>query len=646
LPKLRTYDPAPFDMLQTIHDKLKGIFAVAILTALGVVFVFWGVNFSSNISSFTKAKGIEVNGREIPVEEVRRDYQEQLSRMQAALGDAGVPEPMRESIRQRVLEQAVRSELLRQRTRELGFETTDAEVLESIRQVPAFQVDGKFSPVGYHAALQSINMSPERFEAEQREFVLARQIDRGIYNSAFVLPGELERDYALRHETRTIGWVTVPASEFEAAVTVDDDAVKKYYEANRSRYMTEEQAMVDFVELDIDSFAAQVTVTEAALREYYEENKARYTQAGRRHARHILIASTGDDKADEAKARKAYERAAAGEDFAKLARELSDDAGSKESGGDLGDAERADFVGPFGDAVWSMKAGEIRGPVKTEFGWHVIQLESASPETVRSFEDVRAELEPEYRRSQVDKAFGDAQERLDTLAFEAGSDIGAVASKMGLPLRHAERYTRAGSSELGATSKLTQAVFSPDVLAGREIRTVELAPGKVVAIAVKEYRPSQPRPLDEVRAEVIESARLEAAGKFAAARAGEIVTALQGGAAWAASVAPWRGDGATMSPKAVGRQDEGVPAEVREAAFRGQAPAGQPRYGLATMKTGDTAIWTVTAMEKGKVAGLAQDARRTAHDESRDRKAMSDATVYVTAMRAAADVDVNPQVFE
>jgi len=633
-------------MLQTIHDKLKGIFAVAILTALGVVFVFWGVNFSSNISSFTKAKGIEVNGREIAVEDVRRDYQEQFSRMQAALGDSGVPEQMRESIRQRVLEQAVRTELLRQRTRELGFEATDAEVLETIRQVPAFQVDGKFSPDAYHAALRSINLSPERFEAEQREFVLARQVDRGIYNSAFVLQGELERDYALRQETRTIGWVAVPASSFEASAVIDDAAVQKFYEANRSRYMTEEQVTVDYVELDIDTFAAQAAVTDAALRAYYEENKARYTQAGRRHARHILVASTGDDKADEAKAKKIYERAAAGEDFAKLARELSDDTGSKESGGDLGDAERADFVGPFGDAVWSMKPGEIRGPVKTEFGWHVIQLESASPETVRSFDEVRAELEPEYRRSQVDKSFGDAQERLDTLAFEAGNDLGSVATKMGLPLKRIESYTRAGSAELGATPKLTQAVFSPEVLAGREIRTVELAPGKVVAITATAYRPSVARPLADVRAVVVEAARLEAAGKLAAARAGEVVAALQGGAAWPASVAQWRGDGTTLNPKAMGRSDEGMPAEVREAAFRAQAPAGQPRFGVATLKNGDSAIWTVTEMAQGKFASIAQDARRSAHDEARDRKAMSDATVYVTTMRAAADVDVNPQVFE
>ena len=108
-------------MLQTIHDKLKGIFAVAILVALGIVFVFWGVNFSTDAGGFSKAQGIEVNGREIAVEEVRRNYQEQMSRIEAAMGEAGVPDEMRKSIQQRVLDQAIQMELVRQRTAEARF---------------------------------------------------------------------------------------------------------------------------------------------------------------------------------------------------------------------------------------------------------------------------------------------------------------------------------------------------------------------------------------------------------------------------------------------------------------------------------------------------------------------------------------------
>ena len=630
-------------MLQTIHDKLKGIFAVTILVALGIVFVFWGVSFNSD-GGLTRARGVEVNGRDLPVADVQSNYQNELSRMQATMGDTGVPDELRKLIQQSVLDQAVRTELLRQRTEELGFQATDSEVLDAIRQVPAFQVEGRFSPDAYHATLRSNGLSPDGFEAEQRQFVLARQLDRGLNSSAFVLPGELARSVALRDAVRTVGWVQVSAASFESAVVLDEDAIAKFHGANQARYMTEEQATVDFIELDIESFAAQADVSEQALRAHYEESKASYTTPGRRRARHILV--TGDDAATEARATQAFQRAMAGEDFATLARELSDDTVSKQAGGDLGEAERADFVGPFADAVWSMEPGEIRGPVRTEFGWHVIKLESASPEIIRSFEEVRAELEPEFRRSQVEKAFGDAQEELDTLAFEASGDLDSVATRFNLPVKRIERFTRAGSAELGATPAITAAVFSPEVIAGRELRVVEVAPGRVVALGVKAHQPARARPLDEVRAEVVESARLEASGRLAAARAAEAAKALAQGADWASTVAAWSGEAGTGAPRTLRRDDPSVPAEVLAAAFSAPVTAGKPAFGTATLANGDAALWAVTSAQPGKVDALDAAARQAAFNEARDRQAMSDATVYITTMRANAEVDVNPKLFE
>jgi peptidyl-prolyl cis-trans isomerase D len=631
-------------MLQTIHDKLKGIFAVAILVALGIVFVFWGVSFNSDSGGLTRARGIEVNGREIPVAEVQGNYQNEMSRMQAMMGDAGVPDELRRSIQQRVLDQAVRTELLRQRTEDLGFQATDSEVLAAIQQVPAFQVEGRFSKDAYLATLSSIGLTPDGFEAEQRQFVLARHLDRGLYSSAFVLPAELARSVALRDEVRTLAWVQVPASGFESAVELDDAAIDGFYAANQARYMTEEQATVDFVELDIEAFAARADVSEQALRAHYEESKAGFTTPGRRRARHILIA--GDDAAAEARATQAFERAKAGEDFAALARELSDDTVSKEAGGDLGEAERADFVGPFADAVWGMEPGEIRGPVRTEFGWHVIKLESVSPEIVRSFEEVRAELEPEFRRSQVEKAFGDAQEELDTLAFEAAGDLDSVAARLELPVRRIERFTRAGSPELGATPEIAAAVFAPEVIAGRELRVVEIAPGRVVAVAVKAHQPARARPLDEVRAEVVESARLEAAGKLAASRAAEAAGTLAQGADWRSTIAPWRGEAGTEAPRTVRRDEPSIPGEILAAAFRAPVVAGKPAFGTATLGNGDAAVWAVMSAQPGKVDALDEPGRQAAFNDARDRQAMSDATVYITTMRANAEVDVNPQLFE
>jgi len=631
-------------MLQTIHDKLKGIFAVVILVALGIVFVFWGVSFTSESGSLTRARGIEVNGREIPTAEVQRNYQEEMSRLHQMMGEAGIPDDLQKSVQKRVVDMAVRTELLRQRTDKLRFQASDAEVLQAIHEIPAFQVQGKFSPDAYRAALQSINMAPEVFEAEQRQFLLARQVDRGLYQSAFVLPSEVTRSVALRDEVRTIGWVAIPAAGFESAVQLDEAAIRKFHEANQSRYMSQEQATVQFVQLSLDDFAARADVSEEALRAYFDENRSRYTVPGRRHARHILIA--GADATAEAKAQKAFERAKAGEDFAALARELSDDTASRESGGDLGEAQRDDFVGPFADAVWSMQPGEIRGPVKTEFGWHVIKLESVSPEVSRSFEEVRAELEPEFRRSQVEKAFGDAREQLDTISFEAAGDIEAVAAKMNLPLQRVENFTRAGSPELGTARNVIDTVFSPEVIAGRELRLVDLSADKVVALGVKDYQAARARPFEEVRAEVTEAARLEAAGKLAQARAAEAAKALAGGAAWLATVAPWRGDSGTETPRALTRADPDLPAEVRAAAFRAPAPAGQPQFGTAMLANGNAVLWTVTAAQPGSLKALDADAQRAAVDQARDRAAMSDANVYVTEMRANADVDVNPKLFE
>jgi peptidyl-prolyl cis-trans isomerase D len=633
-------------MLQTIHDKLKGIFAITILIALGVVFVFWGVDVS--VGSFTKARGIEVNGQEIAVEDVLGGYQDELSRYQAAFGSAGVPEDMQKALQTRVLEQAVRSELIRQRTRELNFEAGPEQVLDAIRQIPAFQAGGQFSADAYHAALRSINMSPARFEAEQRDVVLAQQLDRGISTSAFVLPSEFDRQVALRNETRELAWVVVPAAEFTDRVELDEAAIAAYYEANKPLYMTEEVATVDYVELDIERFAAAADVTEAELREYYETNSSRYTTPGRRHARHILIAADDDEAAAEARAKAAYERARAGEDFAALARELSDDTGSKESGGDLGFAQRGDFVAAFGDAVWSMEPGEIRGPVKTEFGWHVIRLEAIDPEITRTFDDVRAELEPELRRAKVEKAFGDAQEQLDTLAFEAAGSLEPVATQMKLPVRRIERFTRSGSAEFGAAPPLSDAVFAPDVLAGREVRTVELEPGRVVAVAVVAHAPARTRTLDEIRPQIEAAARQEKAEQLAAARASALSAELTAGASWDVATEAWQqaAPEATHQPRLARRNDMQVPGELRLAAFKAPPPAGTPRYGTATLENGDAAVWTVTAVQSGTLTALAQDERQREFDQARERAALADAMAYIAALRENADVDINPRLFE
>ena len=630
-------------MLQAIHDNLKGVFAIVILGVLAVVFVFWGVEFVS-VGGLTAAQGIEVNGTEMDASAVRRDYQEQLTRYQVALGDADLPEAVRESLKQDVLEGAIRNELIRQRTDSMRFRATNAEVLASLQEIPAFHVAGKFSRDAYYAALRAANIEPAWFEAQQKEVIAARQLDRGISASAFVLPGELARRQALLHEVREIAWVVLPAAQFMDSAKVDETALAEYYEKNRQDYRTEERVNLRYVELDLAAIRPEVQVTEEALRAYYEDTIAQHATSERRRARHILIMADGEGA--EARAKAAYDRAAAGEDFARLAGELSQDPGSAGNGGDLGWAERSAFVGPFADAVWSMQPGEIKAPVRTEFGWHVIKLEEIEAGHQQSFDEARAAIESEYRNAKAEELFGDMQEQLDTVAFEAAGDLERVATDLALPIKTLDGFSRAGGGAFGASPGVIKAVFDRNVLGGEQLATVQLAPGLVVAVKVVAHAPPRERALEDVRVPVTEALRAELARQQAAARAAALVAELQSGATWAPLAKPWAATDAGAAPRFVRRDDPAVPPAVSAAAFKAGLTVAGPRYGLTSLASGDAAVWAVNAVMPGTLESLAPQARVEAVQDARGLAAYQDASVYVNQVRSKADVKVNPRLFE
>ena len=234
-------------------------------------------------------------------------------------------------------------------------------------------------------------------------------------------------------ETRTIGWVAVPAREFEAAVALDDAAIAAYYEANQSRYMSEEQATVDFVELDIDAYAAKADVSEAgAARVLRGEQGALHAGGPPARAPHPVRRGQRRCRGRgecEARLRARHRRRGLRRARARTVRGpgLEGLRGRPRRGRARGLRRALRRRRVEHEAGRDPRAGEDR----VRLARH--QARGASPEIIRSFEDVRAELEPEFRHAQVEKAFGDAQEELDTTAFEAQGDIGAVASKLRSP---------------------------------------------------------------------------------------------------------------------------------------------------------------------------------------------------------------------
>jgi peptidyl-prolyl cis-trans isomerase D len=642
-------------MLQWINDRVK-VFGWFIVIPLGFTFAVWGVH---GIVDFTSRsdRALKVNGEDVPTERIREAYMQQLAQL-GRIYPGELPEDVRKNVQQRIVDEFVNTALIDQRTTQLHYQVSDADVVESIHAFKGFQVGGQFNRDAYFALLQERGYTPERFEAEQRQLLRSRSLEGGLLVSSFVTPLELKQLVALRDETRETGYAVLPVARFLPSAKVDEAAVKAYFEAHKDSYKTPESVRLRYVELKVSDIAAGVATDEAALRSYFDTVKERYVEPEKRHLRHILIPAGGDDAAARKKADEVYAEAVKpGADFAALARKYSQDAGTAAQGGDLGFAEKGFFVVPFADAAFAMKPGEIHAPVKTEFGWHVIKLEEISPGRSKSFDEVKAELGPEYQKSEAERRFGENQEKIEQLAFEQSGSLEPIAKAIGLKIAEIPDFHRGlAGNELAANPKVVAAAFSSDVLGGQNSKAIELAPGNVVVLRVSDHKVPEQQDLAAVHADVESAVRHEAAARDAAAAAARVVAALDGGATWEAALKPVGTvvpvvEGKTPppdalrleAPKFVGRTEPSLPPEVLHAAFAAATPAaGKRTVGSIGLATGDVAVYAVSAVKPGELKGDGSAERR----EFQNLAAGSDFATYLDALRANAEVHFNPAIFE
>ena len=631
-------------MLQSIHDKLKGWLATVVLGAIGLVFVFWGINWTLSAPNYAA----KVNGSEISSNVVRESYQQELARVERESNGA-VDDVLRAQVKRQVIEGYVNNEAVVTRADELGYRVSDEDLLKAMAQVPAFQVDGKFDQAHAIAVLKAQGRSIAEIEGLFRREVKLRQLDSALNLSSFVTPSELGRLRALTQQQRELSWFTVPAAKYVAQATPDDAAIQTYYEAHKAEYMTPETVTLRYIELSTAQLESKVTVDEAQLKTFYEEQKAkapeRFSQPEQRRVRHILLQVTDpkEDAAVKAKADSILKRVRGGEDFSKLAKEFSQDTGSAQQGGDLGWSERKVWVAPFADAAFSMTEGEIRGPVKTQFGYHILKLEGIQPATVKTFDQAKSELEVEYRRNEAERLFNNAQDQLADAALQNTTDIDQVARKAGLTVQEIPNFSRTdGGGALGKAGPVLAAAFSPDVLDGRLSPLVEVEKGRGVVVRATDHKMPQQKPLEAVRTDVVAAWKKQRGAELAAAAAADAVKRLDAGESWDA-VAKSLG-GAPQPAKFVARGDQTIPLDIRRAAFDAPKPAGKPQYQKLQLTEGAAVLALTAVREDPAAATKEQDAQL--RRQLAQQAASSEAQGYALAARADAKVTVNPQALD
>jgi len=631
-------------MLQSIHDKLKGWLAGVVLSVIGLVFVFWGINWTMTAPNYAA----KVNGSEVSVNEVRQAYQQQLAQIERRT-NGPLSDTQRSEIKKRVLDGYVSSEALVTRADKLGYRVSDAELLQAECQIPAFQVDGKCDPAHAIAVLRAQGRSPLEIQGLFARDVKLRQLDAALSLSSFATATEVKQIRALTKQQREITWITLSAEKYANQASPDDAALKTYYDSHKTEYMTPETVDLRYVEISLSALASKVSIDDAQLRAYYDEQKQktpeRFTQPEQRRVSHILlsVADPKEDAAVKAKAEGILKRAQSGEDFSKLAKEFSQDPGSATQGGDLGWSERKVWVVPFADAAYSMKVDEIKGPVKTQFGYHILKLVGIKPVAVKTVEESRAELETEYRRNEAEKLFNNAQDQLADAALQNTTDLDVVARKAGLTVLEVAPFSRgAGGGALGKVPAVIEAAFSQDVLDGRLSPIVEVEKGRGVVLRATDHKLPQQKPLDAVRADLIAAWKKQRGTELAAAAAADAVERLMAGESWEAVAKKM--NVATLPPKFVARADQDVPLPIRTTAFAEPKPGVKPIYADAQLASGDAAVIALTALreEPGdpKLEGLGLRRQFAAQIAS------TEAQSYAAGARADAKVILNPQAID
>ncbi len=637
-------------MLQRIGDALttRKWLTYVLFGALAVIFAAWGAYGIATVHFGTGDNAARVNGEVIPYDQVRNAWLQQQSQWQQRFGGE-MPAAVKTELENQVLERFIRTTLMAEHTRKLGYRVSDQEIAQAIREEPAFQLEGKYSPEVAKMRLQQAGISPDAFEADLRQALRSEQVDNGIRDSDFLTREEADRIRALRNEERDVEYAVLPASQFAKSIgPIDDKAIQAYYDAHKAEFMMPELARVQYAELTLAQVSSQVQVTDADLHDYYDKHKDRYVVAERRRARHILIAVNDkrNDAAALARAREVLAKLKAGGNFAALAKEYSDDPGSAAQGGDLGWSERSAFVGPFADAVFSMKPNEIKGPVKTEFGYHIIQLEGIEPGQTKTFEQARAEIEQQVRHDKALDRFGDVQEQIQQQLDNGTPTLEGLAKQFGMQTGVVDQFDKGtGGGAIGNSRELQNTVFSDSVLGEHRIGGPVLVNNdKLVLVKALDHRMPAPKPIAEVRDTIVAALRKDRENAAAVAAAQTAAQKLESGAAFDA-VAESLG----VKPEPlhyIARTDPSVPAEVRDQVFSSPKPQnGRPVFRAVALGTGGAALIGITGVKTDSTPVDPKVMASTVREQAEQYGAEA-ANGYLEQLRLTAKVEKNLQVFE
>ncbi len=511
--------------LQNAGPTVKIILSALLLIICGgMVITLIPGGFGSSLGFGGPAAGVvaTIGDEKVTVLDVQRQAKQMIQRQFPKGGPQAsmlLPYFSGQAAQQLINEKAMVAE-----ARRLGLRTSDEELRDDLQHGPMavnFFPEGKF--VGqeqYTDMIQQSGLTVEQFEAMEKDYILIRKLQALVSGTAFVTDSEVRDEFDHRNTKIKFEYAVITQGDILKGLHPTDEELKSYYDTHKASYTNSipEKRQIKYVVVDSSKIAAASPVNDQDLHAYYDQHREEYRVPEQVKVRHILIktplpapGAKEDEKAvadARAKAEDVLKQLKAGGDFAKLAEKYSEDPGSGKSGGELGWIGRGRTVPEFEKAAFTLPKGQVSDLVKSSYGFHIIQVEDKEDAHVKSFAEVKSEIEAKVKQQKAERATESAANSLLSAARADGLDKAAVAK--GQSAVTTDFFSRTENLPgLGSNAQFMDAVFNEPDKAPPDV--VQVPQGYVVFQLLAVRPPATP---------TFEEARVRVESEFKNQRAG------------------------------------------------------------------------------------------------------------------------------
>jgi peptidyl-prolyl cis-trans isomerase D len=520
-------------MLDTIRRAqpaiIKGVLGAVVIAFVATIFLDWGWQRSSRPDTHLAT----VSGEGVSLREFQITYNNLMDFYRRIYQDRFTEDFARAfNLKQQALDTLVQRKLLLHEAKRQGLTVADAELIARVQSYPIFQVNGGFDRSRYLQVLRLSRLTPGDFEQNQREELLLAKLENLIKDGIQVTENEVKEAFIRDQEQVNVEYLRVDPTQFIAQVEVSDADLSTYYQEHLERFRKPEEVRVAYAVVAPESFTAQVKITDEKLTQYYEEHKEEFRQEAQVRARHILFklaqqAGGEEETKVRAEAEAVLKRIHAGEDFAEVASQVSQDPASAQQGGDLGFFKRGEMVKPFEDVAFGLQPGMVSEPVRTDFGYHLIKVEEVQEAGYRPLEAVRDELRERLTREETRRLAEAKAQAVHDAVVVAGGEWETAVRAFELAPQETPFVARGQAVEgIENAGAFTQAAFA---LQDGEVSRPTSIGNRYVVMKLLERRASYLPPLEEVKDTVREAVVRERSKALARQKADELLAKVIAG---------------------------------------------------------------------------------------------------------------------